>query len=464
MRKLLYGTIIVIFVLWNTVSAQNSTVDGTKKYQTIHGLGVNINPQSWNVNPGAVKEVIDSLVNGMGCTSFRLMFDDSDWEVVNDNDDPNIYNWTYYDSVYSSPRFTCVWNTIEYLNSIGITDITLSPDGAATTWMGGTKLNQGAEAEYAEMMASMVYYGQKCRSPAIQFSMLSPVNEGTCGGGEAPDMSPNQLGTIFSDIATHLINDGIANVTLIGPDDYIGCRSSFHVMITNSITMSKLKHFGGHQYGNYTDVSRGLIDSIMNSAYPDREVIMTETNAICKDCDNGAYNSDYGFNNYAGPAYKYVLQHLNVGVTGIQIWEGYDSRYHHPNRYLTWSMWGIYAVNDTLHPDVYSKRPHYYAFKQLYNFVKPGFRRIDFSTTLSGVTLSAFINPANGKIVLTGKNDSDSEQSIDGLLKNISKISSLEFYYTDATHNFFRGPNVNVKNQKFSKLIPPLSVFTLVSK
>ena len=50
---------------------------------------------------------------------------------------------------------------------------------------------------------------------------------------------------------------------------------------------------------------------------------------------------------YAGPAYKYILQHLNVGVTGIQIWEGYDSRYHHPNRSLTWSMWGIFAVNDT---------------------------------------------------------------------------------------------------------------------
>ena len=193
---------------------------------------------------------------------------------------------------------------------------------------------------------------------------------------------------------------------------------------------------------------------------------MTEVNAVCNGfkCDGGIYNPDYGFNNYAGPAFKYVLQHLNAGVNGVQIWEGYDSRYHHPNRYLTWSMWGIYAVNDTLHPDVYTKRPHYYTFKQLYNFVKPGFRRIDFSTTLQGMTFSAFINPANGQFVLTGKNDSDKEQSIDCILNNISRISSLEFYYTDATHNFFRGPNVNVKNQKFSQLIPPLSVFTLVSR
>ena len=74
------------------VRAQNTTVNVAKTYQTIHGLGVNINPQSWNVNPEAVKKVLDSLVTGLGCTSFRLMYDDCDWEYVNDNNDPNVYN------------------------------------------------------------------------------------------------------------------------------------------------------------------------------------------------------------------------------------------------------------------------------------------------------------------------------------------------------------------------------------
>jgi hypothetical protein len=85
--------------------------------------------------------------------------------------------------------------------------------------MGGTKLKQGVEAEYAEMMASMVYFGQKRRIPAIQFSMLLPINETTCGGGESPAMLPNQLGGIFSAVATHLIQDGLTKFTLIGPDD-----------------------------------------------------------------------------------------------------------------------------------------------------------------------------------------------------------------------------------------------------
>jgi len=292
--------------------------------------------------------------------------------------------------------------------------------------------------------------------------MLSPINETTCGGNEGTILTPDQLGAIFSNIATHLINDDITDVTLIGPDDCSGWPSSFHAMITNSITMSKLTHFGGHEYGNRTSTSQGLIDSVKNSAFPDRGVIMTEINTVCKGCDGGTYNSDYGFNNYAGPAYKYALQHLNVGVNGIQIWEGYDSRYHHPNRYLTWSMWGIFAVNDTTHPDVYTTRTHYYVFKQLYNFVKPGFKRVDISTSLSNMTVSAFYNEANGTIVITGKNDSSSAQTIEGILKNLPTVSTLKYYYTDASHNFSQGSNVTVTNQTFSKLLPAFCVFTLV--
>ena len=77
MKSFLFVICGLFFLSVNFVSAQNLTVDGAKKYQTIHGLGVNINPQSWNVNPEAVRDVIDSLITGMGCiyqTSSLLWF------------------------------------------------------------------------------------------------------------------------------------------------------------------------------------------------------------------------------------------------------------------------------------------------------------------------------------------------------------------------------------------------------
>jgi O-glycosyl hydrolase len=449
--------------LVNALNAQNMIVNGGIKYQTIHGLGVNINPQSWNVNPDSVKKVIDSLVTGLGATSFRLMYDDCDWEVENDNDDPNTYNWVYYDSIYSAPRFTCVWNTVEYLNTKGITDITLSPDGAAPGWMGSTKLKNGYEAEYAEMMSSMVYYGLRRRSPAIHFIMLSPINETTCGGDEGVLTTPEQFGIIYTDIATHLVNDKMTELSIIGPDDCGGWAKSYHAMVSSPVAMSKILRFGQHDYGDETKKIRDLIDSIKHSAYPDREAIMTEANASCVGCDGGTYNKSYGFNYYAGPAYKYILQHLNAGTNGVQIWEGYDSRYHHPNRSLTWSMWGIFSVDDTLHPDVYKPRAHYYTFKQLFNFVKPGFKRIDISTSLTKMTVSAYYDSEDKRMVITGKNDSEKAQEINGVLKDLPATSLLQFYYTDEAHNFSRGSDVRVSHHGFSQLLPPLCVFTLVT-
>jgi O-glycosyl hydrolase len=464
MRNPLFGSCLVLLLAVNALGAQNTTVNGAKQFQTIHGLGVNANPQSWNVNPEAVKKVLDELITAVGCTSFRLMFDDCDWEQVNDNSDPNSYNWAYYDSVYSAPRFTCVWNTIRYLNSKGITDITLSPDGAAPGWMGGTKLLQGKEGEYAEMMTSMVYYGRKRLKPPVQFSMLSPVNETTCGGGEGAVLTPSQFGTMFGALATHLIHDGMSDVTLIGPDDCDGWAPNLQAMLANRVTMSKVIHFGQHEYGNSFRKAQKTVEAVKNSAYPDRDVIMTEMNEKCVGCDDAKYNSDYGFNHYAGPAFKYILQHLNIGVTGIQIWEAYDSQYHHPNRYLTWSMWGVFGVNDINHPDVYTKREHYYVLQQLFRFVKPGFKRIDSSTSLSDMTISTFFDPMSKTVVVTGMNDSSSAQTVDCELLNLPAVSTLKYYYTDASHNFEQDPDVAVAKQKFSKLIPAKCVFTLVGK
>jgi O-glycosyl hydrolase len=463
MKNILSATGLSILLLVNAVHAQNMIVNGAVKYQTLHGLGVNINPQSWNVNPDSVKKVIDSLITGLGATSFRLMYDDCDWETVNDNDDPNTYNWAYYDSVYSAPRFTCVWNTVEYLNTKGITDITLSPDGATPGWMGATKLKNGFEAEYAETISSMVYYGLRRRRPAIQFIMISPINETTCGGDEGVLTTPEQYGVIYADIAKHLINDKMTELSIIGPDDCGGWAKSYHAMVSSPITMSKILRFGQHDYGDETKKIRDLIDSIKHSPYPDREAIMTEANASCVGCDGGTYNKSYGFNYYAGPAYKYILQHLNAGTNGVQIWEGYDSQYHHPNRSLTWSMWGIFSVDDTLHPDTYRPRAHYYTFKQLFNFVKPGFKRIDISTSLPKMTVSAYYSPADKRLVITGKNDSEKAQEINGILKDLPVSFSLQYYYTDETHNFYRGSDVGVSHQGFSQLLPAFCVFTLVT-
>ena len=463
-NSLLIGLMLTVSLLPECSFAQNTTINGATTYQTIHGFGVNINPHSWGVNPESVKNVIDSLILGMGCTSFRLMFDDTDWEQVNDNNDPHSYNWKYYDSVYSAPRFNWIWNTVEYLNARGITDIILCPVGATPRWMGGTRLLPKSELEYAETIASMVHYAKKRRHPAVGFNMISPINETGCWGIEAPEMTSKQLGVIFHDMAGRLISEHITDVSLNGPDD---CYNSFNALelLNNKTTMSKVKFLGGHEYGNSTARSEELVYAIKNSDFSDRGVIMTEVNAICDGCNEGNYSSNYGYEEYAGLAYKYVLQHLKAGVNGVQLWEGYDSRWHHhhPTRGLEWGMWGIFAVNDTLRPDVFTRRAHYFVFKQLFRFVKPGFQRIDVFTKLPAMTILASRDPKTGAIVITGINESDKPQTMELELKNAGVKPALAYFYTNASTNYSRGSDVKVTRQAFSQTIPASSVFTFVS-
>jgi O-glycosyl hydrolase len=127
-------------------------------------------------------------------------------------------------------------------------------------------------------------------------------------------------------------------------------------------------------------------------------------------------------------------------------------------------MWGIFAVNDINHPDVYTRRPHYYVLQQLFRFVKPSFKRIDSSTTLTDMTLSTFYDPPSKTIVITGMNDGNSAQTMEGALLNLPTVSTLKYYYTDASHNFVQDSDVTVARQKFSQAIPAKCVFTLVGK
>ena len=84
---------------------------------------------------------------------------------------------------------------------------------------------------------------------------------------------------------------------------------------------------------------------------------------------------------YAGPAYKYILQHLNAGANGFRSGKDMTAVIIIRTAHSPGACGEFMRINDTLHPDVYTPRAHYYTFKQLFHFVKPGFKRIDIKTT-----------------------------------------------------------------------------------
>jgi len=192
MRNLIGRTIIlalsatiVLFMSNNSYGQQTAIkeelfieIDGSEHFQKMDGFGVNINTSWWlngsYQNTDALKPAIDLLIDDLGATIFRAVIEEMDWEKTNDNDDPDTFNWEYYDSVFTDKRFQGVWNTLRYLNQKGITDgLILSFMGAPPaskplaktepqkSWMGDVThvVSRDKEDEFVETIAaSLAWY------------------------------------------------------------------------------------------------------------------------------------------------------------------------------------------------------------------------------------------------------------------------------------------------------------------
>src|SRR5712692_8871674 len=108
------------------------TVDPAQRFQYIDGFGVNFNGTYFR---DAQKPMIDMLIDDLGATIFRLdPYGLTNWEAANDNDDPNVMNWEYYNDRYSIPAFEASWAAARYLNSRGIRPL-MALSGIAPDWM-----------------------------------------------------------------------------------------------------------------------------------------------------------------------------------------------------------------------------------------------------------------------------------------------------------------------------------------
>jgi hypothetical protein len=452
-----------VAVLTVLPAAGTLTINGAQTYQTIDGFGVNANHRSWTNNE--LQPVLDALIDQAGMTLFHVIFDNNNWEATNDNSDPNVMNWTYYNSVYSAPEFQKLWGIMRYLNQRGITN-GLVPDfeGPVALWMGGLSLTPGLENEYAETIASLLVYARYTNH--LQFKVAGPVNEPDNTYAGIHLTGPAQYVTVMHDLAQQLDNNGLSDVRFSGPDLAYTDTSWLGQIMTDPVVMAKLAHFGLHSYQNLSRDSTGVYNFIQQSAYPDRHFWMTEFNVWCSSCVNGTGgNNSWAFGR--GTA-TWLLNHLANGASAGLVWEGYDSQLVDFNSTTGgnnpphWSYFGLFAV-DNINAAVktYTARKGFYTVAQIAKFVRPSAQRIDVSGSSTPLTVLAFYNTNNGQFTLTGANTNSSASSLSCALTSLPTIPTLDFYYTSSTTNLCYGAQVGVNNGAFAVTVPADCVFTL---
>jgi O-glycosyl hydrolase len=424
-------------------TAANLTVDAAQTYQTIRGYGINVNAGWWN--NGEVKPAIDLLVDQLGATIFRSVIEEMDWEAVNDNSDPNVFNWTYYNSIYSNARFQGVWNTLRYLNQKGIASgLVIGFMGQPPAWMGGNStVSTANEDEFVETMTSLLYYARN--TAEIRFTLVSPINEADTSGVEGPKMGAVQLARILHKLADKLDAIGMSDIRFVAPEAAGDWTSFFNAIVADPVVMAKLAYWGVHNYGKGAGSFQNTISA---SVYPGKPFWVTETATFAN-----------------------LLSQIPGNPTAHLVWDGFDSIYQHAIRAGRGSTLPndspgieppLIAYSSTTH--LYTPRKGFFEHAQLFRFVAPGAVRIGATGNDTNLTICAFRLPGTGRLTIVGRNASASAITVNGTLTNLpAAVSTLGFYRTDPILDFRRGADVPVSGGGFSLSLPPSSYFTLTS-
>jgi hypothetical protein len=455
-------------------------IDGAMKYQTMEGFGVNINAAWWYngvySDSKVVQPAIDLLVDSLGATIYRAVLEEIDWEAVNDDNDPNNFNWTYYNSIFTNARFQGVWKTLHYLNHKGITKgLIISFMGSAPaspplavpdpkkSWMGGTDytIKDGMEDELVESMTALLFYMRNTEK--IKFSLVSPMNEtdiiGMTKSAEHPDgivEGPNvadavQYARIVKKLAEKLDALGMDDIRFIAPD--AGGDKLFNAcleeMVKDQYIMDKLAGWGVHQYGNDAG---NYWNKVSKSPYPTKPYWVTETAGI-----------------------KNMLGQLDDNAGAYIFWDGFDCVYQHARRNgygdVPPNDWAFWFASDEGKPlleyipvkGTWKPRKQYFEHTQIMRFVKPGAVRIGVSGQDSSLAAYAFCNP-DGSVAILGRNNSNRTISIKGLYSNLPVLKNMKLIYTDPSSNLMEGSTVIVSGESFKASVPPKSVFTITGK
>ena len=430
----------------------NVVVDVARVEQTIDGMGVNINVNSWK--NGQLKPALDALIDVNGSSSFRVIRDPMTW-VSSESLIPTLHalNLTALQSVYETPAMEDLWNTVGYLNQKGIVgkQIILNFMGWTPSWIGGSgaygqpsHITPGKEPSFATMVASLVYYGRVVKG--LNFTYLSPLNESDWDCKEGPCVSASQYAIIMMDLATELKGMGLTDVRFLAPET-AGDPSAYIASIAGDSTVfSMTDHLTYHVYGGSD--SPGV-------AYDQKNYWVSETGASCPSCDTSGTPSQ-GEWSFARQTNDDLLQDLDNGIASVLVYDGYDSFYYHHNAY---GFWGLLSYDQS--SGIYSPRKRFYVNSQINRFVTPGAQTLAVTDSISGY-VDAFYNPATKKITIVGHNTSSSAITVNGQMNNLPVgVSSMSVYETNANVNFEQQPAVPVSGGRFQLTVPADTFFSL---
>jgi hypothetical protein len=489
-NRLLWGAssllLLHLFACSNTGSMEETSTTSpihkeivlktSKTYQLMDGFGVNITPAQWR--DGNLKSVIDILVDDLGSTLIRFdCYGKADWLDPMKQLPDKTFPPEYLEEVYTSKVFVDAWETFRYFNSKGIEPIFNISGRIPSEWAGEDGEHLVNFESYAEMAVSMLKWARFNEN--LRFSLFMPYNETNLGFPEGPFMKSEDCVPVTREIVERMKSAGLDDVKLIVMGDSHVELDNIKAFLDDPSMKEDIYAFSGHTYGNGFEedsrdpwpwgesIFREAVDLIEAYPYNGKPLWITEYG----DLDQTG-EIEYEF---AWRSTRRLIRFLNDGVTAAQAWDAFDNLHEHDG---VWAYYGLLKT-DSLNW-TYTPKKRYYAAKQAYKFVKPGFMRIEFEPVvenpdhvyliwqhpLKNMEFSAFISPERNDLTILGLNRVEGTVVLKVSIENSGTDLNgrkINHFMTDRNNDCVKVETLTISNSSFTANINERSIFTLTT-
>ena len=447
------------------------TVNLNQPLLKLDGFGVNITPAQWD--GGNLKSVIDQLVDDLGCTLFR--FDNTglgNWLDAAKRKPDGTWPQSYLDSVYTSKVFTDAWATFRYLNKKGVEPF-FNVSGKISPGLGTAKEPQRlADFDgYAEMIVTMLKWARE--KEGLKFSLLAPFNETDIGTPEGPKIEGKDMLYATSAVIKKLNENGFGDIKLIAMDDGGIWIDKLKAVLSDSSYADQICAFGVHSYGEgegdgVEENFKRFIRTLKDSPFKNSSVWLTEYGDL-----DQTQEMEYEF---AWRSTRRLMKFLRYGYTAALAWDAFDN-FHEHNQ--AWCVYGLFHTDTTATHWKYTPKKRYYAAKQIYKYVKPGWKMVDFTRprkendvfwywhdSFRNINTLAFVSPDGKDFTIVSMNGVEADVDLSIKMNGINSgalAKPVHHFITGRKENCSQTKDAVVSGNTIHVLLPEHSISTITT-
>lgn len=432
----------------------NVRVNLAQTYQTVDGFGVNINSRYWDER---LLPAMDLLLNDLGATLYRVdIWGKSNWL------DPDggigreaALARAHQERILDGEVFRRGWAMMRWLNEHGIQPY-LTASGIVSPWMlGPDGVTLADFAGFADMMATMLDWAK--RKEGLDFTLFGPLNETDIGAPEGPTVGPADYVTACEALDDALTARRLDHIRLVVAEQAHFGPDYLKALVASDRLRGRIGVFALHDYWDIPASLYATVTGVVkHSSCADKSLWMTEFGDLEQSGEREWY--------VAWKMASRLFDQLTAGFNGALVWDAYDNYHDHDEH---WTIYGLLRTGLRVH----TPKTRYHAMKQVFRFVRPGFRRVAVQCDTPGVRVLAFVSPDGSQATVVGINTGHTPARLNLVLEGSPTLpaSAAFAHYRTSEHEncvmLGRIPVVGA-NWPFRGIdaeAPPASIFTLTN-